>query len=168
MKLERKAIEASPSDSMDRQRFSYWLALQLGDYFYHIRNLDDADEAIGLIKSSLEKFPDESPIKAAHMANLGILLKEKYSVLGVEDDFGSGCESLETAIASSPEDQNTIATWLEKLADLYDAKHDNLGRLEDLEEAINVVKRYLEKASKDHRHWSKQLTNYSNYLDSLH
>ncbi|EXL93012.1 hypothetical protein NOF04DRAFT_14094 [Fusarium oxysporum II5] len=132
MKLERRAIEASPSDSIDRQRFSYWLALQLGDYFYHTRNLDDVDEAIRLIKSSLEKFPDESATKAAHMANLGILLKEKYSVLRVDGDFESGCKSLETAIALSSEDQNTFATWLE-IADLYDAKHGNLGRLEDLE-----------------------------------
>ncbi|EMT71789.1 hypothetical protein FOC4_g10001374, partial [Fusarium odoratissimum] len=133
MKLERRAIEASPSDSIDRQRFSYWLALQLGDYFYHTRNLDDVDEAIRLIKSSLEKFPDESATKAAHMANLGILLKEKYSVLRVDGDFESGCKSLETAIALSSEDQNTFATWLE-IADLYDAKHGNLGRLEDLED----------------------------------
>ncbi|KAL9570253.1 hypothetical protein ACKAV7_005761 [Fusarium commune] len=149
MKLERKAIEASPSDSMDRQRFSYWLALQLGDYFYHIRNLDDADEAIGLIKSSLEKFPDESPIKAAHMANLGILLKEKYSVLGVEDDFGSGCESLETAIASSPEDQNTIATWLEKLADFILEKVDDKRLEADLEESVSYARTALEVTPSD-------------------
>ncbi|EXM20063.1 hypothetical protein FOTG_11883 [Fusarium oxysporum f. sp. vasinfectum 25433] len=149
MKLERKAIEASASDSMDRQRFSYWLALQLGDYFYHTRNLDDVDEAIGLIKSSLEKFPDESPTKAAHMANLGILLKEKYSVLRVEDDFESGCKSLETAIASSSEDQNTIATWLEKLADLYDAKHGNLGRLEDLETVCRLRRDSLSATADD-------------------
>ncbi|KAJ9422997.1 CHAT domain-containing protein [Fusarium oxysporum] len=149
MKLERKAIEASPSGSMDRQRFSYWLALQLGDYFYHTRNLDDVDEAIGLIKSSLEKFPDESPTKAAHMANLGILLKEKYSVLRVNDDFESGCKSLETAIASSPEDQNTIATWLEKLADLYDAKHGNSGRLEDLETVCRLRRDSLSATADD-------------------
>lgn len=132
-KLERKAIEASPSDTTDRQRFSYWLALQLGDSFYHTGKVGDLDEAIGLIHCSLESLPDNSPMRAAHLANLGILLKDKYSVLGVESDFESACENLETAIASSSEDQNIIATWLEKLADLYDVKHGNLGRLEDLE-----------------------------------
>ncbi|KAF5580392.1 hypothetical protein FPANT_9348 [Fusarium pseudoanthophilum] len=137
-KLERKAIEASPPDTADRQRFSYWLALQLGDSFYHTGKVGDLDEAIRLIHCSLESLTDKSPMKAAHLANLGILLKEKYSILGVQSDFESARENLETAIASSSEDQNVTATWFEKLADLYDVKHGNLGRFEDLETVFRL------------------------------
>ncbi|SCO03705.1 uncharacterized protein FFC1_09408 [Fusarium fujikuroi] len=149
-KLERKAIETSPSDSMDHQRFSYWLAQQLGDSFYHTGNVDDLDEAIGLIQGSLKSLPNKSPMRAAHLANLGILLKEKYSVLGVKDDFESACQNLETAIASSSEDQNITATWLEKLADLYDVKHGNLGRLEDLETVCRLRKDSLSATTDDY------------------
>ncbi|SCV45617.1 uncharacterized protein FFB14_08756 [Fusarium fujikuroi] len=149
-KLERKAIETSPSDSMDHQRFSYWLAQQLGDSFYHTGNVDDLDEAIGLIQGSLKSLPNKSPMRAAHLANLGILLKEKYSVLGVKEDFESACQNLETAIASSSEDQNITATWLEKLADLYDVKHGNLGRLEDLETACRLRKDSLSATTDDY------------------
>ncbi|KAF5686892.1 hypothetical protein FDENT_5619 [Fusarium denticulatum] len=148
-KLERKAIEALPLHSMDRQRFSYWLALQLGDYFYHTGNVDDLDEAIGLIRSSLENLPDESHMRAAHLANLGILLKEKYAVLGVEDDFENSRENLETAIESSSEDQNTVAIWLEKIADLYDVKHGNSGRLQDLETVCRLRRDSLSATTDD-------------------
>ena len=53
-KLEREAIEASPSYSTNHQRFSYWLSLQSGDFFYHTGNVDDLDEAIELIQGSLK------------------------------------------------------------------------------------------------------------------
>ncbi|KAF5623056.1 hypothetical protein F52700_10369 [Fusarium sp. NRRL 52700] len=154
IKLERRAVEASPSESTDRHKFSYWLALQLGDCFYHTGDLNDLDEAIGLIRGSLENLPDKSTMRTAHLANLGVLMKEKYSVLRVEDDFEGARESLETAVASAPGDQNTTATWLEKLADLYDVKHGKSGRLEDLETVCRLRRDSLS-ATRDDRERDK-------------
>ncbi|KAG5751479.1 hypothetical protein H9Q70_005888 [Fusarium xylarioides] len=180
-KLERRAVEASPSESTVRQRYAYWLALQLGDSFYHTGNVDDLDEAIVLIKGSLEDLPDKSPMRPAHQANLGILLKEKYAVLGVDrtlyelfeetrnlSELQESITLTRETVAATPEDD---PEWLDRIRKLnvtiYILYHET-GDLKDLEEAINVVKRYLENANKDHLHWSEQLSNYSNYLDSLH
>ncbi|KAG5760795.1 hypothetical protein H9Q72_011093 [Fusarium xylarioides] len=159
-KLERRAVEASPSESTVRQRYAYWLALQLGDSFYHTGNVDDLDEAIVLIKGSLEDLPDKSPMRPAHQANLGILLKE--------NELQESITLTRETVAATPEDD---PEWLDRIRKLnvtiYILYHET-GDLKDLEEAINVVKRYLENANKDHLHWSEQLSNYSNYLDSLH
>ncbi|KAF9762253.1 hypothetical protein IL306_003488 [Fusarium sp. DS 682] len=143
IRLERRAIEALPADSLDRQEYSYYLGLELGDSFHHTGKVADLDEALYLIKTSLDQLPEGDPMKLPHLANLGILFKERYAQLGDQDDFVKACEGLETAIANWSGDKDTQATWLERLGSVYDTRYRNLGKLEDLETVIRLWRESL-------------------------
>ncbi|KAF4961381.1 hypothetical protein FSARC_10197 [Fusarium sarcochroum] len=147
--LERKAIDIVPADSLNRQRYSYWLGLQLGDCFYHTGEVSKLEDAISLIQTSLHLYPEGGPMRIAHLRNLGVLFKEKYAQLGVEEDFSNAREVLEEALALASDDDHDPATTLETSADLYDVRHSKSGRLGDLETVVLLRRESLFATTED-------------------
>ncbi|WXC60743.1 hypothetical protein SNK03_006626 [Fusarium graminearum] len=136
--FERKARDASPIDSADFDKYSYWLGLQLGDLFFHSEDISDLNESIALTESSLHKMRDGNPSKVTHQLNLGVLLKEKYNRIGDEADFLNAAENIEEALALATDEHHDRSMWYEIFAELYDLRHRNLRLLDDLEKVVQL------------------------------
>ncbi|KAJ4112150.1 hypothetical protein NW768_011729 [Fusarium equiseti] len=140
--LERKAIE-SALGSKDIDKYLYWLGLQLGDYFYHTENMSDLQESISLSSSALQKITDGSPRKAIQQINLGVLLKERYSRKGDEQDFIDASANMEEALSVSQSSHHDRSLWYAIFAELYDLKHLDSQALGDLEKSVELRRQAL-------------------------
>lgn len=140
--LERKAIE-STSDSKDIDKYSYWLGQQLGDYFYHTEDMSDLQEAISLSKSSLHNITDGSPRKASQQINLGVLLKERYTRMGDEQDFIDASANMEEALSVVCSPYHDHSLWYAILAELYEFRYLNSETLEYLEKCVKLRRQSL-------------------------
>ncbi|PTD06930.1 hypothetical protein FCULG_00006387 [Fusarium culmorum] len=136
--FERKARDASPIDSADFDKYSYWLGLQLGDLFFHSEDISDLNESIALTESSLHRMRDGNPSKVTHQLNLGVLLKEKYNRIGDEVDFLNAAKNIEEALALATDEHHDRSMWNEIFAELYDLRHRNLRLLDDLEKIVQL------------------------------
>ncbi|KAF4341814.1 hypothetical protein FBEOM_4271 [Fusarium beomiforme] len=167
IELERKAIEASPADSLDHQKYSYYLGLELGDAFYHTGDVKDLDEAISLITTPLEQLPDNSTVKPAFMSNLGILFKEKYAadqlanVHDIRHRKSRRFEDLEAVLRLRRDSLSITADdWKEEklarklqltasLCEVYEEKRT----LSHLQEAIDLMRKAVAATSEDDPEW---------------
>ncbi|KAF0640691.1 hypothetical protein FPSE5266_06608 [Fusarium pseudograminearum] len=141
--LERKARDASPVDSADFDKYSYWLGLQLGDLFFHTEDISDLNESIALTESSLRKMRDGNPSKVTQQLNLGVLLKEKYNRIGDEQEFLDAAKNIEEALALATDEHHDRSMWYEIFAELYDLRHRNLRLLDDLAKVVQLRRKSL-------------------------
>lgn len=147
--IQRKAFDSLNLPSSDRQKYSYWLALMMGDCFYHTGEVADLEEAIELIQTSLQQLPDKAPSIPAHLVNLGMLFKEKYVLLGIEEDFSNARVVMDRAFALAAKYGNEYAQRLEIAGDIYDAHYTWEGSLEDLEQVSRLRKKSLAATPED-------------------
>lgn len=147
--FQRKAFDSLKSSPSDRQKYSYWLALMLGDCFYHTGQVADLEEAIELIQTLLPQLPDKAPMVPMLLVNLGMLFKEKYVLLGIEEDFTNARGAMDRAFALASKDGHEDAQWLEIAGDIYDARHNREGSLEDLEQVSRLRKKSLAATPED-------------------
>ncbi|KAG5659530.1 hypothetical protein KAF25_002089 [Fusarium avenaceum] len=141
--IQRRAFDSSTSSPSDHQKYSYWLALMLGDSFYHTGQVANLEEATELIQILLQQLPGKEPIVQVLLVNLGMLFKEKYVLLGIEEDFSNAREAMDRAFALASEDGHEDAQWLEIAGDIYDARYTWEENLEDLEQVSRLRKRSL-------------------------
>ncbi|KIL93734.1 hypothetical protein FAVG1_02295 [Fusarium avenaceum] len=147
--IQRRAFDSSTCSPSDHQKYSYWLALMLGDCFYHTGQVADLEEAIALIQTLLQQLPDKAPMVPVLLVNLGMLFKEKYVLLGNEEDFSNAREAMDRAFALASEDGHEDAQWLEIAGDIYDARYTWEGNLEDLEQVSRLRKKSLAATPED-------------------
>ncbi|CAJ0546549.1 Ff.00g011760.m01.CDS01 [Fusarium sp. VM40] len=147
--IQRRAFKSTTSSSSDHQKYSYWLALMLGDCFYHTGQVADLEDAIELIQTLLQQLPDKAPMVPVLLVNLGMLFKEKYVLLGTEEDFSNARGAMYQAFAIAAKNGNEDAQWLEIASDIYDARYTWKGSLEDLEQVSRLRKKCLAATPED-------------------
>ncbi|KAM0206201.1 hypothetical protein ACHAQI_008500 [Fusarium lateritium] len=147
--IQRKAFNSAIVSSFNHQKYSYWLALMLGDSFYHTGEVAQLEEAIRLMQASLQQLPDKPLMIPVHLVNLTVLFKEKYALLGIEEDFDNARSALDRAFALAPEDAQENAQWLEIAGDLFDARYSREGSLEDLDQVLRLRKKSLAATAED-------------------
>ncbi|KAM0444970.1 hypothetical protein ACHAQK_002513 [Fusarium lateritium] len=121
----------------------------LGDSFYHTGEVAQLEEAIRLMQASLQQLPDKPLMIPVHLVNLTVLFKEKYALLGIEEDFDDARSALDRAFALAPEDAQENAQWLEIAGDLFDARYSREGSLEDLDQVLRLRKKSLAATAED-------------------
>ncbi|KAM0337608.1 hypothetical protein ACHAPU_011537 [Fusarium lateritium] len=147
--IQRRAFDSSTSSPSDHQKYSYWLALMLGDCFYHTGQVADLEEAIELIQALFQQLPDKAPMVPILQVNLGMLFKEKYVLLGIEEDFGNARGAMDRAFGIAAKNGNEDAQWLEIAGDIYDSRYAREGSLEDLEQLSRLRKKSLAATPED-------------------
>ncbi|KAF4981774.1 hypothetical protein FZEAL_2496 [Fusarium zealandicum] len=111
----QQAADLSPANSLGKKKSSYQLAVWLGDKYYHTLEASDLDEPITLLREAIK---DASPsLLPAYLGNLGIAIKERYLMLGYEDDYKDSCQAFAEAL-HLPDDHNHRAIWLSSMAEL--------------------------------------------------
>lgn len=145
--LGERALVACPGH---RRAFLSNLAYALQNRFEVRGYLPDLDKAIGHLEEAVTALDKDEPNRASLLTNLGRALALRFEDTGAGsiEDLNRAISFQEEAVASSPHDPNQAA-FLNNLGNVLQTRYDQLGELEDLDHAIDVIQRAVDLAAEE-------------------
>ncbi|KIJ56078.1 hypothetical protein M422DRAFT_151080, partial [Sphaerobolus stellatus SS14] len=98
--------------------------------------LDDLENAIANEQQALNLTPDDHPVKAGRLSNLGSSFRTRFDQLGQLEDLENAIANHQQALNLTPDDHPDKAMRLSNLGNSFTARFEHLGQLEDLDNAI--------------------------------
>ncbi|KAH8796745.1 CHAT domain-containing protein [Hyaloscypha finlandica] len=133
------AVEATPQDYPIRATYLSKLGNWLGKRFdrtssmddlNRASSIDDLNRAIEYIEIAVDATPQDYPIRAACLSNLGNWL----------DDLNRAIKYIDMAVDTIPQDYPNRATYLSNLGNRLVTRFDQTGSMDDLNRALSLYK----------------------------
>lgn len=132
------AVQDHPDLNRELPSFLNHLSHAQTTLFERTGHLDDLDKAITFGRRSVALTPEQAPIRATRLSNLGAALRYRYLRNRDETDLDRAIEALETAVQRSSPDAVDRARWQANLGNCLFERYQACGDAKDLNRAIDV------------------------------
>ncbi|MGI9003118.1 MAG: CHAT domain-containing protein [Pseudonocardia sp.] len=115
--------------------------------------------AVSLWQRILNTTPADDPDQASYLSNLGVALRARFELVGVQADLDGAISVGREAVQASPVDHPDRAAMLSNLGGALQARFELIGVQADLDEAITLERQAVQASPGDHPDRAGHLSN---------
>ncbi|RSL54594.1 hypothetical protein CEP54_009805 [Fusarium duplospermum] len=146
--MSRDAVHATSPENSDRAGRLHNLALNLHKRYMLLKERDDLEEGIQLLREAVHVSRPESPPRAQWFTNLGNSMADYYALTMKYEHLAESIRMLQKGLQAAPTDP-ARAVWLNNLGLRLADQFARTGDMAGLDEAIEIFRQSLDASSND-------------------